>query len=829
MNKVLGLILVVVLGLSPAGARGQTCETWYAGGEEMPGVGGSPVVIGGGSIFDLTVWDPDGSGPARSKLLACGTFGAAGSTQADRLAMWNGSHWAPIGLQTNYTQNAPTKMAVFNSEVIVAGDGVAGLPGQHIARWTGIAWEPLGTGVDSGVSAMIVYNGELVVGGSFTTAGGVTANRIARWNGSTWQPLGTGITSGTSVNHLAEFNGDLIVGGTFTAAGGVAVTNMARWNGSSWSSMNNTVSSTNGPFATLNGQLHAAGSGGVYRYTGTAWQQVVLAPTNGSIQCLAPFSDELYIGGSFDGFGSVQAFRIARWSSTNGLRHVISNSGAGTSGTSVRSLVVRGNELIAAGQMSQFGGVPGTENIGRWNGTTWLSTVEGVESGLNGLDSVVGSVGGLLALSGHFQKLGGVTFPGTAVSRNTAWLDGSPWASFGSGLTAALYSFETFNGEMVAGGSIISGGVIHSGVSRWDGLTWQGIGGSMNGLVRALAVFNGDLIAGGEFTSVGGTNMNRVARWNGSNWQPLGSGMNNPVLTLHVYNGELIAGGSFTTADGLTANRIARWNGSSWQPLSSGITGGSSPTVRALTTYNGNLIAGGNFTSAGGVSVLSAVAQWNGSTWQAVGVSSFTGGVRALAVWNGHLFAGGNFDLGSTSGLRFIARWNGSLWTPLGSGMNGTVTGMTVHNNQLFVTGEFSLAGGTVFSPRWAVYGLVPTVAPSIMVPPQAQEVGSGSVLTLNAFASPGIPGLRYQWYRNGIALINGWDGASPGGGFVTKSMGTVHDATRPILLVIKDCQPADAGMYHLRLTSPCGLSTDSPAVTVTILGDETCTPGCLP
>jgi len=34
------------------------------------------------------------------------------------------------------------------------------------------------------LSALTVYNGDLIAGGVFSTAGGVSANRIAKWNGT---------------------------------------------------------------------------------------------------------------------------------------------------------------------------------------------------------------------------------------------------------------------------------------------------------------------------------------------------------------------------------------------------------------------------------------------------------------------------------------------------------------------------------------------------------------------------------------------------------------------------------------------------------------------
>jgi hypothetical protein len=45
-------------------------------------------------------------------------------------------------------------------------------------------------------------------------------NRIARWNGSAWQPLGSGL-NGDALTAVRMPNGDLVVGGSFTQAGGL--------------------------------------------------------------------------------------------------------------------------------------------------------------------------------------------------------------------------------------------------------------------------------------------------------------------------------------------------------------------------------------------------------------------------------------------------------------------------------------------------------------------------------------------------------------------------------------------------------------------------------
>jgi hypothetical protein len=77
----------------------------------------------------------------------------------------------------------------------------------------------------------VLPGGDVIVGGSFTTAGGVAARRIARYSPATntWSPLGSGTNS--DVGALAVLaSGDVIAGGMFTSAGGVAASNIARYN-----------------------------------------------------------------------------------------------------------------------------------------------------------------------------------------------------------------------------------------------------------------------------------------------------------------------------------------------------------------------------------------------------------------------------------------------------------------------------------------------------------------------------------------------------------------------------------------------------------------------
>jgi hypothetical protein len=46
------------------------------------------------------------------------------------------------------------------------------------------------------VNALVVYNDDLIAGGTFSTAGGDVVNRIARWDGTSWHSLAGGMNTG---------------------------------------------------------------------------------------------------------------------------------------------------------------------------------------------------------------------------------------------------------------------------------------------------------------------------------------------------------------------------------------------------------------------------------------------------------------------------------------------------------------------------------------------------------------------------------------------------------------------------------------------------------
>jgi hypothetical protein len=192
----------------------------------------------------LAVFD-DGGGPA---LWVAGDFWSVDgfAVPALNIAKWDGTSWSAVGTGMDSAVHA---LGVFDDgggPALYAGGSfttAGGFAASRIARWDGTSWSALGSGVDAFVFALAAHDDgsgpALYVGGSFTSAGGSLATRIARWNGASWSHVGGGVD--WWVNALAVFddgNGSaLFAGGYFSEAGGLLASQIARWDGASWSAL----------------------------------------------------------------------------------------------------------------------------------------------------------------------------------------------------------------------------------------------------------------------------------------------------------------------------------------------------------------------------------------------------------------------------------------------------------------------------------------------------------------------------------------------------------------------------------------------------------------
>jgi hypothetical protein len=556
-------------------------------------------------------------------------------------------------------------------------------------------------------------NGNLYVAGrGMSQVGSTLVNGIAEWNGHGWLTLAMGVTIdmgayiGDVETMACDNYGNLYAGGYFTAAGGVSVNNIAKWDGSTWSALGSGLGGWVYSLVCDNvGNLYACGTftnagslniTNIAKWNGNAWSALGLGigagDPNSFINSLACDNfGNIYAGGTFTNAGGVMASNVAKW---NGSAWSALGSGISGSqyGTGVTSLACDSSGILyVSGSFSTAGGVA-ANNIAKWNGSAWSA----LGSGFGGeyANSLVCDNSGNLYAGGWFTTAGEVS------ANYIAEWNGSVWSALGSG---ASVSFDGVNldvtslscdssGNLYVGGDFsYAGGLRVNSVAKWNGNAWSAIGqgcgdvyGGDYSVTEALARdISGNIYAGGDFATDGGVTVNGIAEWNGTTWTPLSSGVGGyeePWVAAIAFDssGNLYAGGCFTTAGGIPANNIAEWNGTTWLALGAGVSGeGIYTSVKALAFDSvGNLYAGGDFTNAGGVSA-NFIAKWNGSVWTSLG-SGLIGqgfaynGVNALVFdISGNLYAGGNFTNAGGVPANNIAKWNGNTWSTLGAGISG--------------------------------------------------------------------------------------------------------------------------------------------------------------
>jgi hypothetical protein len=216
----------------------------------------------------------------KSTLYAGGHFAITGRYSAINVAEWVDStgsatigKWEPLGTGVDSDVCA---LQMFNKYLYAGGkfDTAGGIASSHIARWDTalLQWDSLVGTLNGNVYALCVYNNALYVGGDFTIADDTTVNRIAMWNGTAWNAVGKGFDTG-AVYALTVSNDTLYAGGSFLKSNGVVVNHIAKLKDTVWDSV---------------------GSG-----------------TNNTVYALAEYNDVLFVGGAFTQAGGIAVNYIA--------------------------------------------------------------------------------------------------------------------------------------------------------------------------------------------------------------------------------------------------------------------------------------------------------------------------------------------------------------------------------------------------------------------------------------------------------------------------------------------------------------------------------------
>ncbi|NTW32942.1 MAG: hypothetical protein HGB12_09990, partial [Bacteroidetes bacterium] len=185
------------------------------------------------------------------------------------IAKWENESWNVVGSGIN---DRVYSLCVYDSNLYAAGRFTyAGItPANCIAKWDGTSWTALNAGLsitatsEPYATAISEYNNELYITGFFNKADGITVDNITKWNGKNFLTVGTGIeysSTGESFGRsLIVYNGELFLGGVFNNAGSIPTTNIAKWNGKIWSSVDFSKSTVISCFGIYKSSLIAGGN-----------------------------------------------------------------------------------------------------------------------------------------------------------------------------------------------------------------------------------------------------------------------------------------------------------------------------------------------------------------------------------------------------------------------------------------------------------------------------------------------------------------------------------------------------------------------------------------
>jgi hypothetical protein len=349
-------------------------------------------------------------------------------------------------------------------------------------------------------------------------------------NAQTWAAVGSGVSgfSYSFVSALGTYNGNLYIGGYFTSPGN----SVCKWNGTSLSSVGSGIypGLDQGPqaFATFNSDLYIAGPfslinsstscGSVVDWNGSALSPVTSTP-GGTPFALTLYNSMLCAAGNFTTAGSINANYIATWNGSSWavLGKGVSGAPSG-SNTTVEALCVYNGNLYAGGIFDSAGGNKLANGIAMWNGTTWSTFGRGA---ISTNSAAVASVSSLVVFNGNLYAAGMFDSIGGVAARNVAEWNGTTWSALGKGVYAVpsgnvdgAASLCVYNGSLYAGGEFDSSGAVAAkNIAAWNGTAWSALGTGTDSNVTSMVVYNGGLYVGGAFRSAGGHSVNYLAEW----------------------------------------------------------------------------------------------------------------------------------------------------------------------------------------------------------------------------------------------------------------------------------------------------------------------------
>ena len=388
-----------------------------------------------------------------------------------------------------------------------------------------------------------------------SNSGGAGGNNLARFNlrSETWEPM-PGLASQANFIRCIwpDGDGNLWVGGDFSSIGGVTAGRVAKFDTktNTWSALidPSIVTDSRGPSS---GGVYAICRSGDYVYIGgfvfnssnpaerfirrynvvTRRWSTVGAGLNSNVRSLAvDDAGNVYAGGGFTASGGTAIDHLAMWNGSTW-----SEVGGGVDGT-VRDMEFApdGKLYIGGDFTSVNGSIAGM--VACWNGSSWDLLGGGLAGGgaVNGIWGLAVDSAGRLYVGGDFDSL---RVSGAPLNKVACW-SGGQWRALGSGLSNS--TTQIINGVTAIGQDVYFTGLFGiPGGGANDRRNFARFNPNMNftgyvhGLKAPIETFTiGDVLwVATRFNSNSKRNFT-IQLWSGGVWNPLstGAGLGNDRL-----------------------------------------------------------------------------------------------------------------------------------------------------------------------------------------------------------------------------------------------------------------------------------------------------------
>lgn len=726
----------------------------------------------------------------------------------------------------------------------------------------------------------IQTDGKIIIGGWFTTYAGVSRNRIARVNSD--GSLDTSFFPGTGFNNPVTLvglqpNGSVVVAGTFTTFGGISAPGISCLNQQGRRDTSFKIES--GPnFEIFDLRVEPGGKimlGGLFTmYNNQLRQRQARLLPNGNLDhtflpvtgaappsstsIAVPQPDgKILVGGVFTSYCDIPRNNIVRIN-PDGTPDLSFNPGSGTD-FSVNSIVVQPDgKIIIAGLFTQYNGIPrnriarlhpngsldttfnpgsGADNwifhavldaqgkiliggrffnfngvrsylIARLNSdgsvdTSFKTTTQGVQGAIIRVVNHMTLQGdGKIIISGNFENFEGTNRKHIARLHPNGQVDttfGIPRPDLIEGFTSALqtdgkilFAFESFNSNPGTQSGMIR---LNSNGSLDNTYSTAMLTGNSSIINNISFLPTGKVAIGGTFYFTGSSRQEFIALLNADGTRDTSFSSRPSAMVNALYwqpDGKLMLAGNFRTVDGFIRNGVARI----FAPLcTTAVTNTTAATAICIGDtkmlqgtpggsweigYGPGQITGTTYTANGGGGTVSLYNRV-GSCYSPL--VTFTVDLpNAPAVRDTAVCAGSAVTLTPTAGgatYRFYA--DSTSTNPLAGGNNvSSFTIPILTTTTTFYVSAVS-ASGCEGTARRAVLVRVNAL-------PNVSIIQNGDTLVATAAAG------NYQWYKDGIALAG---------------------ATSSSIRVV------ESGVYTVTLTSPEGCATTSNAITVDVTSVE--------